>query len=254
MTRDLDTEGPVPGQERIDVTKPRLLDLFCGAGGAGMGYSQAGFDVIGVDIDPQPNYPFEFHQGDALKYLLEHYDEFDALHASPPCQAFTMAQRIQGNNHPDLVTATRNAFELIGKPWAIENVPGSPLRDPIELCGAMFDLGTYRHRLFETSFPSAAPTHPEHAARTAKMGRRPQPGEFMHVVGNFSGVDLARKAMGIDWMTRDELRESIPPAYTSWIGAQLMTHLHQGEPCDLGPCAAPRGHEGTCLEASGWAE
>jgi len=151
-----------------------------------------------------------------------------------------------------LVTATRNAFELIGKPWAIENVPGSPLRDPIELCGAMFDLGTSRHRLFETSVPSVAPTHPEHAARTAKMGRRPQPGEFMHVVGNFSGVDLARKAMGIDWMTRDELRESIPPAYTRWIGTQLMTHLHQGEPCDLGPCAAPRGHDGTCLEASGW--
>lgn len=253
MTRDLDTEGPVSGQQRIDVGRPKILDLFCGAGGAGMGYSQAGFDVTGVDIDPQPNYPFEFHQGDALKYLLEHYDEFDALHASPPCQAFTMAQRIQGNNHPDLVTATRNAFELIGKPWVIENVPGSPLRDPVELCGAMFGLGTYRHRLFETSFPSAAPTHPEHAARTAKMGRRPQPGEFMHVVGNFSGVDLARKAMGIDWMTRDELRESIPPAYTRWIGTQLMTHLRASEPCNLGPCAAPRGHDGTCLEASGWA-
>ena len=203
----------------------KILDLFCGAGGAGMGYSQAGFDVVGVDVDPQPHYPFEFHQGDALKYLLEHHNEFDAFHASPPCQAFTMAQRIQGNEHPDFVTATRNAFELIGKPWVIENVPGALLRNPVELCGAMFGLGTYRHRLFETSFTLAAPTHPEHTARTAKMGRRPQPGEFMHVVGNFSGVDIARKAMGIDWMTRDELRESIPPAYTQHIGSQLIAHM-----------------------------
>lgn len=210
--------------------KLRILDLFSGAGGAGHGYHMAGFDVVGVDIDPQPNYPFEFHQ-DALKYLLEHHEEFDAFHASPPCQAFTNAQKIQKNNHPDFVSATRAAFQLIGKPWVIENVPGSPLRDPVVLCGAMFGLTTYRHRLFET-FPNnwgrwRAPEHPEHIAKTTKMGRAPKPGEFMHVVGNFSGVAQARVAMGIDWMTRDELRESIPPAYTEFIGRHMLAQLEE---------------------------
>lgn len=204
---------------------PRLLDLFCGAGGASMGYHRAGFDVTGVDIDFQPNYPFEFHQGDALKFLLENHGDFDYFHASPPCQAFTNAQKLRGNQHPDFIKATRSAFRLIGKPWVIENVPGSPLRSPIELCGAMFGLGTYRHRLFEMSDDIDAPLHPEHGAPTAKMGRPPKPGEFMHVVGNFSGADKAREAMGISWMTRDELRESIPPAYTHFIGAQLIDAL-----------------------------
>ncbi|OBJ40302.1 hypothetical protein A5630_25460 [Mycolicibacterium mucogenicum] len=209
------------------MTRPLLLDLFCCAGGAGMGYCRAGFDVVGVDIDPQPNYPFEFHQGDALKFLLEHHREFDALHGSPPCQAFTNAQRIQGNDHPDYVTPTRAAFELIGKPWVIENVPGAPLIDPVELCGCMFPgLKTYRPRLFETSFPVTQPKHREHVAKTAKMGRPPKDGEFMHVVGNFSGVDKGREAMGIDWMTRDELREAIPPVYSEFIGHRLMQQLN----------------------------
>jgi DNA (cytosine-5)-methyltransferase 1 len=191
-----------------------------------MGYHRAGFDVIGVDIDPQPNYPFEFHQGDALKYLLEHHREFDAFHGSPPCQAWTQAQRIQGNTHPDYITATRAAFELIGRPWVIENVEGSPLRSPIMQCGASFaGLRTYRHRLFESNMPLTPRPHQEHIVPLRKMGRRPRPGEFMHVVGNFSGVDLGREAMGIPWMTRDELRESIPPAYTEHIGAQLVTQM-----------------------------
>jgi DNA (cytosine-5)-methyltransferase 1 len=212
------------------MTRPRLLDLFCCAGGAGMGYHRAGFEVVGIDIDPQPHYPFELHQGDALKYLLEHHHEFDAFHASPPCQAWTLAQRIQGNEHPDFVTATRSAFELIGKPWVIENVEGAPLRSPITVCGASFPgLRVYRHRLFESNVPLTAPPHRAHTAPIRKMGRRPEPGEFMHVVGNFSGAALAREAMGIDWMTRDELREAIPPAYTEHIGRQLIDHLnHQG--------------------------
>lgn len=204
---------------------PRLLDLFCGAGGAGMGYHRAGFEVIGVDINPQPRYPFEFHQGDALKYLLEHWQEYDALHASPPCQAFTNAQKIQGRTHPDFIVATRSAFKLTRKPFVIENVPGAPLHRPFELCGAMFGLGVYRHRLFESNMIWPETIHPEHLAPIAKMGRPPKPGEFMHVVGNFSGVAQARAAMGIDWMTRDELRESIPPAYTEYIGRQLLGSL-----------------------------
>lgn len=205
------------------MSRPRLLDLFSCAGGAGMGYHRAGFEVVGIDIDPQPRYPFEFHQADALKYLLEHHGEFDAFHASPPCQAWTLAQRIRGNDHPDFVTATRNAFELIGKPWVIENVVGAPLRDPITLCGGMFpELRVYRHRLFESNLPLVAPQHIEHTTPIRKMGRLPLEGEFMHVVGNFTGVEYAKRAMGIDWMVRDELREAIPPIFTEFLGAQLL--------------------------------
>lgn len=204
----------------------RMLELFTCAGGSGMGYHRAGFEVVGVDIARQRHYPFEFHQGDALKFLLEHHQEFDVFHASPPCQAFTLAQRIQGNEHPDYVAATRAAFELIGKPWVIENVPGSPLRDPVVYCGASFPgLRVYRHRLFESNIPLEAPTHRTHRAPLTKMGRRLQPGHFMHVVGNFTGAQDAREAMGIDWMTRDELREAIPPAYTEHIGRQLISHV-----------------------------
>jgi DNA (cytosine-5)-methyltransferase 1 len=195
-----------------------------------MGYHQAGFDVVGVDIDSQTRYPFEFHQADALKYLLEHHEEFDAFHASPPCQAFSLAQRIQGNDHPDFVTATRAAFELIGKPWVIENVPGSPLRDPVTYCGAAFpELRVYRHRLFESNIQLIPPAHAPHTAPLTKMGRRLQDGHFMHVVGNFNGAQDARHAMGIPWMTRDELREAIPPAYTEHIGRQLIAHLETAE-------------------------
>lgn len=204
----------------------RLLDLFCCAGGAGMGYNRAGFEVVGVDINPQPRYPFEFHQGDALQYLLEHWQEFDALHASPPCQAWTRAQRIQGREHPDYIKSTRAAFKLIGRPWVIENVVGAPLVNPITLCGGSFPaLQVYRHRLFESSHAISAPRHREHTAKLTKMGRAPVDGEYMHVVGNFAGVAKARAAMDIDWMVRDELREAIPPAYTQHIGEQLMAHL-----------------------------
>ncbi|NKR48777.1 SAM-dependent methyltransferase [Rhodococcus hoagii] len=202
----------------------KLLDLFCCQGGASMGYHRAGFDVVGVDINPQPHYPFEFHQCDALAFLMEYGDEFDVIAGSPPCQAHTNAQKIMGNQHPDYIDSMR-ALLPEGKPYVIENVPGAPLRNPIELCGAMFGLGTYRHRLFESNIDLAAPDHPEHSARTTKMGRKPVVGEFMHVVGNFSGVEQAREAMGIDWMTRDGLRESIPPAYTEYIGAQLLASL-----------------------------
>ena len=216
----------------------RLLDLFCCQGGAGMGYRRAGFKVVGVDIDPQPRYPFDFIQADAVALLRNlrgggsistglssrrlTLDDFDAIHASPPCQAHTNAQKIQKNEHPELIGPTRELLDAIGKPYVIENVPGSPLLDPVELCGAMFELGTYRHRLFETNWPLAQPTHPAHEARTTKMGRPPVDGEMMHVVGNFSGVQQAKKAMGIDWMTRDGLRESIPPAYAEYIGSRLL--------------------------------
>lgn len=201
---------------------PRLLDLFCCQGGAGTGYARAGFEVVGVDIEPQPRYPFEFYQADAVEFLVQYGHEFDAIHASPPCQAHTLAQRIQRNDHPDMIEPTRRALLALGRPWVIENVPGAPLVEPVLLCGPMFGLHTYRHRLFESSVPLTVPEHPEHVARTTKMGRPRRDGEFMHIVGNFSGVDAARQIMGMDWANRDGLREAIPPAYTEHIGAQLM--------------------------------
>lgn len=209
--------------------KPKLLDLYCGQGGAGMGYHRAGFDVVGVDINPQPRYPFEFIQASALMFLMEHGSEFDAIHASPPCQAYTNAQKINKNKHPELIAPTRNLLLELGLPFVIENVPGAPLVAPVELCGAMFGLGTYRHRLFEDGnwFIKLAPEHPKHSFPTVKMGRRPEPGQMMHVVGHFSGVAQARVAMGIDWMSRDGLREAIPPAYTEFIGKQLILHVQR---------------------------
>lgn len=205
--------------------KPRLLDLFCCQGGAGMGYHKAGFEVTGVDLFPQPRYPFEFVQGDALEYLERNWRHYDAVHASPPCQAFTNAQKLMGNEHPDFISPAREMLERIGLPYVIENVPGATLVEPIELCGAMFNLGTYRHRLFETNFYVREPKHEKHTARTTKMGRKPVDGEMMHVVGNFSGVEKAKRAMGIDWMNRDGLRESIPPAYSKFIGWYLMDEV-----------------------------
>lgn len=203
--------------------KPRALDLFCCAGGASRGLVDAGFDVVGVDITPQPHYPFEFRQGDALTYDLS---GFDFIWASPPCQKYTRAQRIQDNDHPDLIMPVRRRLIESGVPYAIENVVGAPLLHPIELCGAMFPgLFVYRHRLFECSFPVEQPTHPPHHAPLCKMGRPVKDGEFMHVVGNFSDVDRARTAMGISWMPRDKLREAIPPAYAEYIGRIALLHI-----------------------------
>jgi DNA (cytosine-5)-methyltransferase 1 len=207
------------------VSRPKLLDLFCCQGGASAGYVAAGFDVVGVDIDPQPRYPYEFVQADAIEYLAGHSGEFDAIHGSPPCQRFTNAQRIMKNEHPDFITPYRELVRQSGKPYVIENVVGSPLEDPIVLCGAMFGLRTYRHRLFESNADLKAPEHPEHVARVTKMGRRLVEGEFMHVVGNFTGVAEGREIMGMPWASRDGLREAIPPAYAEFVGKQLLEKL-----------------------------
>ena len=207
------------------LVRPRLLDLFCCAGGAAMGYYRAGFDVVGVDINPQPRYPFEFHQCDAIAFVRDHWHSFDAIHASPPCQAYSETHKLRRNDHPELIPLTREALKRTGKPWVIENVPGAPLIAPLELCGAMFGLKTYRHRLFETSFHAVAPQHPDHAAPQAKMGRPPKAGEFIHVVGNFSGVGYAKEAMGVDWMNRYEMAQALPPAYTEFLGLQLRVAM-----------------------------
>lgn len=207
------------------MNTPKLLDLYCCAGGASKGYFDAGFYVVGVDNKPQPKYPFEFKQGDAIKYLMDHWREFDAFALSPPCQLWTVSTqqwRKEGNVYPDLIGPTRNILLEIDKPYVIENVVGAPLIDPIMLCGAMFGLKVYRHRIFESNCELIAPPHPEHIYPQCKMGRPPKPGEFIQPVGHFSGVQYARDAMGIQWMGQKELAQAIPPAYTEYIGKQLL--------------------------------
>lgn len=208
----------------------RLLDLFCCQGGASAGYVKAGFDVTGVDVDPQPRYPYTFVRADAIEYVKAHGHEFDAIHASPPCQFDSDCQRIMQRDHPDLIGPTREALDATGKPWVIENVSGAvpKLRGPIVLCGLMFGMSrTYRHRFFEAGGGLVLPQlgHPVHMAPQVKMGRAPKDGEFIQAVGNFSGVSLVRADWGTGWMNRDGIREAIPPAYTEWIGHRFVEQL-----------------------------
>ncbi|MEV5133563.1 SAM-dependent methyltransferase [Streptomyces sp. NPDC053705] len=204
-----------------------VLDTYCCQGGAGWGYYLAGFRVVGLDNADQPNYPFPFIQGDAVEYIRAHGHEYDLTHGSPPCQRYTNAQRLRKNDHPDLLGPTREAMQATGRPYIIENVVGAArhLLDPLTLCGAMFGLRTYRHRLFESSLELGTRLHPRHIAPVAKMGRRVRDGEFMHIVGNFTGVDLAREIMGMPWANRDGLRESIPPVYTKFLGEQAAEQI-----------------------------
>ncbi|MET8780296.1 SAM-dependent methyltransferase [Streptomyces sp. NPDC004589] len=217
---------------RVRGRRPRLLDLFCCQGGAAKGYTDAGFDVTGVDKDPQTRYPYRFIQADAIAFVREHGGAFDFIHASPPCQHDTDCQRIQGNDHPDLIAPTRTALETTGRPWVMENVGGAvaKLRDPVMLCGPMFALATYRHRFFETGggFTLPQPRHPAHTVPQSKMGRPVPPGHYGQYVGNFSGVDLARQVMGVPWMNRDGIRECIPPAYARWTGTHARYSLRAG--------------------------
>jgi DNA (cytosine-5)-methyltransferase 1 len=233
--------------------RPRLLDLFCGAGGAAMGYHRAGFDVVGVDIEPQPNYPFDFVQADALDVprwraliaMATGDAKFDAIHASPPCQAFTAYQRT-GNvaDYPDLVEATRSGLNLIGLPYVIENVEGAPLEEPTLICGTMFDppMEIQRHRLFETNWPLQPPMWP---CRHKLNGRDRYPGgRSKGRTGSSRGLVRAtieigswdiplpvqQEAMGIDWMTLEELSEAIPPAYCEFIGTQLLRQVTEQIP------------------------
>ena len=221
------------------MRKRRILDLFCGAGGASWGYHLAGFEVVGVDLYPQPSYPFEFVQADALDYFDANWWLFDAWHASPPCQAHTMLKNIHQDEaykerHIDLIEPVRGFFEdmcsVDWKPWVIENVVGAPLNSPLTLCGNMFGLKVYRHRIFETNCLIMIPPHRRHVHKSS-YGYKPKGDEFYCVSGHFADFNGAKRAMDIDWVKQPkELAQSIPPAYTEWIGKQLI-HYCEREKC-----------------------
>lgn len=211
--------------------KPKLLDLFCKAGGATRGYQLAGFHVTGVDIRPQPRYAGDrFIQADALAYLADHWQEYDAVHASPPCQGYSVCAGMPWvKERPMLIGAVRDLLRATGKPYAIENVPGAAkyMQAPVSLCGLSFGLKVFRHRLFECSFLLLAPSHLSH--RGYRIGHD---GFCCVAGGGDSGngrvpadhrtVAAWRRAMGIDWMTQGELAEAVPPAYTNFVGGYLL--------------------------------
>jgi DNA (cytosine-5)-methyltransferase 1 len=218
------------------VSRPRLLDLFSGAGGAAVGYHRAGFDVVGVDHKPQKRYPFELHQADALEFGARYGHLFDVIHASPPCQAYSAANNIHGRTgHPDLIAPTRELLIATGRHYVIENVPRSPLQMAVQICGLALGLGVRRHRWFECSlllFGTECRDHDKDYAivfgggargRSHQSGRTAKGGPIIRR----STLSLARakEAMGIDWMTSDELSQAIPPAYTEFLGRQLIQAL-----------------------------
>lgn len=224
----------------MHIENPLLYDVFCGAGGAAMGYHRAGFEVVGVDHKPQKNYPFEFIQMDALEFLQEIIDgkrpKPDAIHASPPCQAHTVGLNNTGLGkhiiHPDLVTPTRYLLPKLGLPYVIENVVTSPLRNWILMCGLMFGLNTLRHRWFESNLALWSAGHPRHQGTIYKgdyvpvyNGKWRDSNSQYPVPKELLTKAAWSEAMGIDWMTKQELTQAIPPAYTEFIGKQLIQRL-----------------------------
>jgi DNA (cytosine-5)-methyltransferase 1 len=226
--------------------RPLLLDLFCKAGGAGKGYQLAGFDVVGVDRDPQPRYPFEFIRADAIEFLAAGgWQGFEAAHASPPCQAFSSMRALaiatgSTKQHPELVEPVRELLRSTGLPYIIENVPGAPLVDPVKLCGSSFGLDLRRHRLFESNIPLEAPRcahgwqEPRFEVRIGQPNSRSNGKDrknplspVVTVVGNSVLADEARRVMEMPWATRDECSQAVPPAYTHWLGMQLLFAVYQ---------------------------
>jgi len=212
--------------------KPVLLDLFCGAGGCAMGYSRAGFRVVGVDNRPMKRYPFEFVQADALEFCRDHGGDFDVIHASPPCQGYSvLAARNKHITYPNLLPGVRDLLLQMGKPFIIENVPGAPVERAVLLCGSMFGRSSStelhghvilrRHRLFESSEWLYSPSHCTcHGKLAVPVFGHGAGGNRSKMRGK--GVAQAsRDVMGIGWMNRKELDQSIPPCYTHFLGTQL---------------------------------
>lgn len=205
----------------VKPARPKALDLYCCAGGAAVGLHRAGYDVTGVDIVNQPNYPFDFVMGDALDADLSGYD---FVWASPPCQNSSHMSGCRpglAQQYAQLIPATRAKLNAWGGPYIIENVIGAPLENPVMLCGAMFGLKTYRHRIFESNVPLTVPPHPRHDKPASKAGHW-NPGTLISVAGNCAPMALAREAMGIDWTTRAELVEAIPPAFSEYLARQTL--------------------------------
>lgn len=215
------------------MNRPKMLDLFCGQGGAAVGYHRAGWDVFGVDLDPQSRYPFEFVQGDALTFLFQHGHEFDAIHASPPCQGYSTITPDQ-SKHERLIEPTRELLADTGRPYVIENVAGARkhLIDPIQLCGSTFDLSVRRHRLFESNIDLTSPGC-RHAGREVigVYGDHPDSREFFRPDGTRRGrkatsdTQASEALGGVEWMSWHGMTECVPPAFTQHIGAQLINHL-----------------------------
>jgi DNA (cytosine-5)-methyltransferase 1 len=223
------------------AARPRLLDLFCGAGGAAMGYHRAGFEVTGVDLHQQPRYPFRFVHTEALGYLEslicgDAAGYFDVIHASPPCQGYTQLAAVNAKlgrkeRHAKLIAVTRALLDQSGLPYVIENVVGAPLIAPVRVCGTAFGRPLRRHRLFESNLKLVGTPceHGRFAEPKYWTGWRPK-GErklstVVQVYGNAADKHLWPGAMGIDWMTYGEIAEAIPPDYTYYIGRQLLDHL-----------------------------
>ena len=275
--RQTNFTNQVEGERDVPVSRPRLLDLYSGQGGVGMGYARVGFEVVGVDINPMPRNPHEFHQADAFEYLAEHWQEFDCFHASPVCKGYSVMNNLpwlKGREYPLHILPIREAFEAIGKPYVIENVMGARYgakglaKRGLQahgmqagwLCGTMFGLPLYRHRLFETNFLWLQPGHPKHQNRIrsgASLAGRARDIVFAEGAPGSRGIhnqaDLARhktslaarqqgsgaqkngvgvghakgwrraaEAMGVSWMDRDGTSQAIPPAYTFHVGTYLM--------------------------------
>lgn len=215
------------------VARPKLLDLYCGAGGAGYGYYLAGFDVTGVDKFPQPQHrpEMKFIQADALEVLsdMDFCRQFDVIHASPVCKRYSVTASLHGREYPDDIPAVREKLKAIRRPYVIENVPGAPLENYVVLCGTMFGLKVIRHRLFECEpqimFPPVAcncsgGTNSHRGYSSFAKGAK-----YITVAGKNYAADDGREAMGIEWMTREYLSQAIPPAYTKWLGEQMLLSL-----------------------------
>lgn len=210
----------------------KLLDLFCGAGGAAKGYANCGFEILGIDIEQQRNYPFEFIQADAIEYLkATDLSSFSAIHASPPCQRWSTASgKSDRSSYPDFIRPLRPILEDTGLPYIIENVEYAPLRNPLKLCGVIFpNLRVIRHRLFECNFFVEQPklecgNHPflyKHKNGT----QNPYTGYVTIAGGGDAPLKAAQDAIGIDWMPMKDLSQAIPPTYTEYIGQYLIRHL-----------------------------
>lgn len=215
--------------------KLKLLDLFCGAGGCSMGYFRAGFIVHGIDLQEQRNYPFRFFKSDWLSFLEKNFSFYDVIHASPPCQHYSVTKSLHNWVYPDLIEKVRASLIETGKPYVIENVPGSPLLNAITLRGNMFDLKVKRDRLFESNLPLVAPPLIKMTGTTGSLwsSDRSEPNQrnpslargecdYITVAGKSFLVKEGRLAMRIKWMNQKELAQAIPPAYTEYLGKQIL--------------------------------